>query len=121
MMGLFSVRFENCFCFRVREMVAYLGLGFEALPGSGEDLAVVVGEGVGCHGWALGWGMSWVGLLLNGLGGVGSCTLYVGWLEVEVVDGVVSLGRGSGRLEWQRERADIFASIPIQGACERPC
>jgi hypothetical protein len=37
-------------------MVAYLGLGFEALPGGGEELAVVVGEGVGGHGRGLGLG-----------------------------------------------------------------
>jgi len=30
-------------------MATHLGLGFEALPGGGEDFAVVVGEGVG-HG-----------------------------------------------------------------------
>jgi len=32
-----------------RLMRTYLGLGFEAVPGGGEDLAVVVGEGVGGH------------------------------------------------------------------------
>lgn len=30
-------------------MYMYLGLGFEAVPGGGEDFAVVVGEGVGGH------------------------------------------------------------------------
>lgn len=30
-------------------MGVYLGLGFEAVPGGGEDLAVIVGEGVGGH------------------------------------------------------------------------
>jgi hypothetical protein len=32
---------------------AYFRLGFEAVPGGGEDFAVVVGEGGGRHGW--GW------------------------------------------------------------------
>lgn len=74
-MGLFSVRFENCFCFRVREMVAYLGLGFEALPGGGENLAIVVGEGVGCHGWVIGFGYALGWLVVGGLG-------WRGWLYV---------------------------------------
>lgn len=65
--------------------------------------------------------MLWVGWLLEDLGGVGGCTLYENWLDVEVVDGVVGLGRGNGRLERPRERVDICASIPVRGACERPC
>lgn len=121
MMGLFAVRFEELLLVRSWEMIAYLGLGFEALPGSGEDLAVVVSESVGSHGWVLGCGMLWIGWLLEGLGGVGGCTLYENWLDVKVVDGVMSLGIGSGSLERSRERVDVSASIPIRGACERPC
>ena len=102
-------------------MVAYLGLGFEALPGGGEDLAVVVGESVESHVWVLGWGMLWIGWLLEGLGGVGGCALYENWLNVEVVNGVMSLGRGSGSLGRSRERVDVCASILIRGACKRPC
>ena len=40
--------------------------------------------------------------------------LYEDWLEVEVVDVVVSLKRGSWSLERSRERADVAASIPIR-------
>ena len=80
-------------------MVAYLGLGFEALPGGGEDLAVVVGESVESHVWVLGWGMLWIGWLLEGLGGVGGRTLYENWLEVEVLIAVMSLGEEVGAWE----------------------
>lgn len=52
-----------------------------------------------------------VGWLLKGLGGVGGCMLYEGWFEVEVVDVVVRLGRGSGSLDGSTERADLCASI----------
>jgi len=39
-----------------------------------------------------------VGLVLKGFSGVGGCMLYEDWLEVEVVDVVVGLGRESGKL-----------------------
>jgi hypothetical protein len=91
-------------------MVTDLGLGFEAVPGGGEDLAVVVGEGVGGHCCAVGFGVSWVGWLVEGIGGVGRCMLYESWFEVEVVSVVASLERGSGSLDRSRERADICAS-----------
>ena len=44
----------KCFWFARRKGFTCLGLGFEALPGGGEDLAVVVGESVGSHGLVIG-------------------------------------------------------------------
>jgi hypothetical protein len=73
-----------------------LGLGFEAVPGGGEDFAVVVGEGVGGHCCGLSLGLSRVGWLVKGLGGVGECMLYEGWFEVEGWGCVVSLGEEVG-------------------------
>ena len=57
--------------------------------------------------------MPWVGLLLLGVGSAGGCRLYEDWLEIEILDVAISLGRGSGRLDRPRERADVCASVPI--------
>ena len=61
----------NCFGLLVGKGFTCLRLGFEAVPGGGEDLAVVFGECVGSHGlvngfeYALGWiivgGCGWCG------------------------------------------------------------
>ena len=48
-----------------------------------------------------------------GVGGAGGCRLYEGWLEIEILDVAISLGRGSGRLDRPRERADVCASVPV--------
>ena len=48
-----------------------------------------------------------------GVGGAGGCRLYEGWLEIEILDVAISSGRGSGRLERPRERADVCASVPV--------
>lgn len=48
-----------------------------------------------------------------GVGGVGGYTLYEDWLEIKTLDVVISLGRGSGRLDRLREGADVCASIPV--------
>lgn len=63
----------DLFWFARRKGFTCLGLGFEALPGGGEDLAVVVGEGVGSHDLVIGfeYALGWIVV-----GGCGWC----GWL-----------------------------------------
>ena len=56
----------------------------------------------------------WVGWLMKGFGGVGRFMLYEDWLEVDVVDVVVSSERRSGRLDRLMELADVCASIPMR-------